>query len=59
MTVKQHTRKNARPHVENGPQDKVLSGVTRKDAGHGVTLSGRCGTCGYLLTAPGHRATCG
>ena len=44
------------------PEPKVLGGVMNA-AGtadtSAVVLSGRCGECGYLLTAPGHEITCG
>jgi len=37
-----------------------LAGRIRPDGDDGsVTLSGRCGDCGYLLGSPGHETTCG
>ena len=38
---------------------KVLAGLLKPPGGREVVLSGRCGTCGYMLTSPGHRTTCG
>ena len=43
---------------------ELLAGVVRADAsaGSGVTLSGRCGACGYPLDGPpgvGHDIACG
>ena len=38
---------------------KVLAGLLKPPGGRGMVLSGRCGTCGYMLTSPGHRTTCG
>ena len=38
---------------------RVLSGLLKPPGGRKVVLSGRCGTCGCLLTSPGHKTACG
>lgn len=44
-------------HPEAGR--RVLAGVNKGAGSRDVVLSGRCGTCGYLLTSPGHKVACG
>jgi hypothetical protein len=37
----------------------LLAGLLRDPGDQGVVLSGRCGTCGYLIASPNHEMTCG
>jgi hypothetical protein len=59
------TTKTRKPATRPAPQDPqaaaLLAGRVRdpeRPGEHGITLTGRCGTCGYLLTSPGHELTC-
>ena len=52
--------KRASERIEEQAVAAQLAGRVR-DPGDGgaVTLSGRCGRCGYLLGSPGHEIACG
>ena len=41
------------------PAAALLAGLLREPGDRGVVLSGRCGTCGYLLGSSGHQVSCG
>ena len=47
------------PEAAASAGTEVLSGLLKPPGGREVVLSGRCGTCGYLLTSPGHETACG
>ena len=51
--------KRAAERIEEQAVTAQLAGLVR-DPGDGgaVTLSGRCGACGYLLGSPGHEIAC-
>jgi hypothetical protein len=53
------TGKQTPERIEEQKAAAQLAGRTRKPGDDGtVVLSGRCGTCGYLLGSPGHQVTC-
>jgi hypothetical protein len=52
--------KRAAERIEKQEVPAQLAGRVRRPGDDGaVTLSGRCGRCGYLLGSPGHQVTCG
>jgi hypothetical protein len=54
------TGKRAAGRIEEQEIAAQLAGRVRGPGDDGaVTLSGRCGRCGYLLGSPGHEIACG
>ena len=52
--------KRAAERIEEQAVAAQLAGRVRTPGDDGtVTLSGRCGDCGYLLGSPGHEISCG
>jgi hypothetical protein len=52
--------KRASGRIEEREVAAQLAGRVRSPGDDGaVTLSGRCGTCGYVLGSPGHEVACG
>ena len=52
--------KRASERIEEQEMAAQLAGRVRNPGDDGaVTLSGRCGRCGYLLGSPGHEVACG
>ena len=52
--------KRAAERIEEQEVTAQLAGLVRGPGdGGAVTLSGRCGACGYLLGSPGHEIACG
>lgn len=52
--------KRAAGQIEEQAVAAQLAGLVRAAGDDGtVTLSGRCGDCGYLLGSPGHEISCG
>ena len=47
------------PECIEDPAAALLAGLLREPGDRGVVLSGRCRTCGYLLSSPGHQVSCG
>jgi hypothetical protein len=46
--------------IEEQEVAAVIAGRVRTPGDNGaVTVSGRCGRCGYLLGSPGHEIACG
>jgi hypothetical protein len=45
--------------IEDPAAVALLAGLLREPGDRGVVLSGRCGTCGYLLSSSGHQVSCG
>ena len=49
-----------REHGGDAAARVLLAGLERDAGDDGtVTVSGRCGTCGYVLGSPGCQVTCG
>jgi hypothetical protein len=44
--------------IEDPAVAALLAGLLREPGDRGVVLSGRCGTCGYLLGSSGHQVSC-
>lgn len=45
--------------IEDPAAAALVAGLLREPGDRGVVLSGRCGTCGYLLGSSGHQVSCG